>query len=310
MRVLIALGGNALGENPEQQLKLVENAANSVANLVLDGHDVVIVHGNGPQVGMIQSAFEFGNEVNSKVPFMPLAESGAMSQGYIGYHLQQVIKNVFEKRNIQKNVLTVVTQTLVDKKDKAFQNPTKPIGRFMSKEESDAVSKKLNVEVIEDSGRGYRVVVPSPNPVDIIEKDAIKLLLDHGNVVIASGGGGIPVIKEGKELKGVAAVIDKDFSSAKLAELIQADAFIILTAIKRVSINFRKPNELEFSQLTVKEAQQYVDEEQFGKGSMEPKIVAAINFMNANPKGTAIIASLEDASLAIKGQAGTKIYHG
>lgn len=308
MRVLVALGGNALGETPEEQLKLVVNAANSVADLVKDGHDVVIVHGNGPQVGMIQSAFEHGNSNQKNIPLMPLPESGAMSQGYIGYHLQHVIHNVFQERKIKKSVVTVVTQAVVDENDPAFKNPSKPIGRFFTKEEGEAIAKKHNVPVIDDSGRGYRVVVPSPQPIDIIEKDAIELLMSKGHVVIACGGGGIPVVRK-NGLTGVNAVIDKDFSSAKLAELIKADVFIILTAIKRVSINFRKPNELEFSKLSVKEAQQYIDEEQFGKGSMEPKIVAAVSFVRSNKNGKAIIASLEDAALAVTGQAGTLIYN-
>jgi len=308
MRVLVALGGNALGDTPESQLKSGMMAAYSVANLIKDGHEVVIVYGNGPQVGMIQSAFDYGNAQNENIPLMPLAESGAMSQGYIGYHLQQDIYNVFQKEKINKPVIALVTQTVVDSNDSAFKNPTKPIGRFLSKAEGEAISKKLNVKVIEDSGRGYRVVVPSPRPVDIIEKDTIESLLNQGHVVIACGGGGIPVVKK-DGITGVSAVIDKDFSSAKLAELIKADVFIILTDITRVSINYRKPNELEFSRLSVKEAQQYVDEEQFGKGSMEPKIVAAVSFMNSNPKGIAIIAALKDAALAIKGEAGTTIYH-
>jgi carbamate kinase len=195
----------------------------------------------------------------------------------------------------------------VDPKDPAFKNPSKPIGRFYSKEESEKLVKETGLPMVDDSGRGYRFVVPSPRPIDIVEKQAVKELIDKGFVVVASGGGGIPVV-QGDTLKGVSAVIDKDFSSAKLAELIKADVFIILTAVKRVSVNFRKPNELEFSKLSVKEAQYYIDKEEFGKGSMEPKIVAAVSFVEANPKGQAIIASLEDAALAVKGKAGTIIY--
>jgi carbamate kinase len=306
MKILVALGGNALGENPAEQIELVKHAAESVADLVEQGHQVVIVHGNGPQVGMIMSAFETAHDLKPKVPLMPLPECGAMSQGYIGYHLQNAIYNALLSRNINKDVATIITQTVVDPDDEAFKNPTKPIGRFHTKEESDLMSKQ-GIHMIEDSGRGYRMVVPSPKPIDIIEKNIIKDLLDRDNVVVASGGGGIPVIK-GKTLTGVAAVIDKDFSSAKLAELIKADIFIILTAVKRVSVNFRKPNELEFSKMSVKEAKRYIESNEFGKGSMEPKIVAAVSFVESNKNGQAIIASLEDAALAVKGKTGTIIY--
>lgn len=307
MKILVALGGNALGDNPKEQIELVKHAAHSVADLVEQGHHVVVVHGNGPQVGMIQNAFEIAHDQNPKVPLMPLPECGAMSQGYIGYHLQNAIYNALLERKLNLPVATIVTQTVVDPKDPAFQHPTKPIGRFYTKEESEKLVKETGLAMVEDSGRGYRFVVASPKPVDIVEKQAVKELIEKGFVVVASGGGGIPVV-QGETLKGVAAVIDKDFSSAKLAELIKADVFIILTAVKRVSVNFRKPNELEFSKLSVKEAQHYIDIEEFGKGSMEPKIVAAVSFVIANPKGQAIIAALEDAALAVKGRAGTIIY--
>lgn len=307
MKILVALGGNALGENPTDQIQLVKHAAHSVADLVEQGHHVVVVHGNGPQVGMIQSAFDTAHGIKPAIPLMPLPECGAMSQGYIGYHLQNAIYNALQARSLPNEVATIVTQTVVDAHDPAFSHPTKPIGRFYTKEEAEVLSKTYNMPFIDDSGRGYRYVVASPKPVDIIEKNIIRDLLDKNYVVVASGGGGIPVIR-GESLSGVAAVIDKDFSSAKLAELIKADVFIILTAVKRVSINFRKPNELEFSKLSVKEAKQYIDDEQFGKGSMEPKIVAAVSFVESNKKGQAIIASLEDAALAVKGQAGTIIY--
>ena len=273
-----------------------------------DGHKVVVVHGNGPQVGMIQSAFETASEVKEQIPLMPLPECGAMSQGYIGYHLQNAILNVLEKRDLKQKVATIVTQTVVDENDPAFKNPTKPIGRFHSKEEADHIMKEnADITMVEDAGRGYRMVVASPKPIDIVEKDAIKSLIDSNHVVIASGGGGIPVIKH-HGLKGVNAVIDKDASSAKLAELIKADVFIILTAVSRVAINFRKPNEKEFSKMSVSEANYYIETGEFGKGSMEPKVIAAVDFVLHNPKGQAIIASLEEASLAINGKSGTMIY--
>jgi carbamate kinase len=307
MKILVALGGNALGDNPSEQLELVKHAAHSVADLVEQGHHVVVVHGNGPQVGMIQSAFETAHQIKLTIPEMPLPECGAMSQGYIGYHLQNAIFNALKERHLKKDVATIVTQTVVDPKDPAFKNPTKPIGRFHTKEESEKIVKETGLPMVEDSGRGYRFVVPSPLPIDIIEKNVIKHLLEKDTVVVASGGGGIPVVL-GDTLKGVAAVIDKDFSSAKLAELILADVFIILTAVKRVSVNFRKPNELEFSKLSVKEAKHYIETSEFGKGSMEPKIVAAVQFVESNKNGQAIIASLEEAALAVKGKAGTIIY--
>lgn len=307
MKILVALGGNALGDNPQEQMELVKHAAESVADLVEQGHHVAIVHGNGPQVGMIQSAFETAHDYKQNIPIMLLPECGSMSQGYIGYHLQNAIYNSLASRNIVKDVATIVTQTVVDENDPAFQNPTKPIGKFHTKQEADELRKTIDLPMVEDAGRGYRFVVPSPRPIDIIEKNIIRELLDNDHVVIAAGGGGIPVIK-GNTLRGVSAVIDKDFSSAKLAELIKADIFIILTAVKRVSINYNKPNEIEFSKLTIKDAKQYILDGQFGKGSMEPKIVAAISFVEHNKNGQAIIASLEDAALAVKGQAGTIIY--
>lgn len=222
------------------------------------------------------------------------------------YHLQNAVTNALLERNLAKKVATIVTQTIVDENDPAFENPTKPIGRFHTKDESEQMIKELGVRMVEDSGRGYRIVVPSPKPIDFVEKDVIKSLIDSGVIVIASGGGGIPVIKTNK-ITGISAVIDKDFSGAKLAELIDADVFIILTGVKRVAINFNKPNEKEFSNISLEDAKHYIKQGEFGKGSMQPKVEAAIAFVNNNPKGKAIIASLEEASLAIKGESGTVI---
>lgn len=306
MRIVVALGGNALGDNPSEQLELVKHAAQSIVDLSLDGHQVAVIHGNGPQVGMIQNAFETAHDHNKKTPLMPLPECGAMSQGYIGYHLQNAVTNELLKREVSKKVATIVTQTIVDQNDQAFSNPTKPIGRFHTKEESEQMVKELGITMVEDSGRGYRIVVPSPKPIDFVEKDVIKELIDRDVIVIASGGGGIPVIKDEK-ITGINAVIDKDFSGAKLAELIDADVFIILTGVKRVAINFNKPNEKEFSQISVRDCKYYIKQGEFGKGSMQPKIEAALQFVDNNPKGKAIIAALEEASLAIKGESGTVI---
>ncbi len=306
MKILVALGGNALGDNPTAQLKLVKHAAESIVDLAEEGHQVVVVHGNGPQVGMIQSAFENGHDVKSTIPLMPLPECGSMSQGYIGYHLQNAISNELISKNIDLDVATIVTQTVVDANDEAFKHPTKPIGRFHTKSEADQLVKELGITMVEDSGRGYRQVVASPKPIDIVEKDMIKTLIDSKSIVIAAGGGGIPVVKK-EGYVGVNAVIDKDFSSAKLAELIKADVFIILTAVHKVCINFGKPEQKELSTLTINEAKEYIKKNEFGKGSMEPKVAAAVSFVENNPEGKAIIASLEQASLAISGKAGTTI---
>lgn len=306
MKIVVALGGNALGDNPSEQLELVKHAATSIVDLIEDGHQVAVIHGNGPQVGMIQSAFENAHDMVDKIPLMPLPECGAMSQGYIGYHLQNAIDNELLKRNVEKKTVTIVTQTIVDENDQAFKHPSKPIGCFHTKEEADGLTKTLGVTMVEDSGRGYRLVVPSPRPIDFVEKDVIKNLIDAGIIVIASGGGGIPVIKKDRII-GINAVIDKDFSGAKLAELIDADIFIVLTGVKRVAINFNKPNEKELSQISLRDAKYYMKQGEFGKGSMLPKIEAAIEFVNNNPKGKAIIAALEEASLAIKGESGTVI---
>ena len=310
MKIVVALGGNALGNTPEEQKELVKNTSESIADLVEQKHEVVVVHGNGPQVGMIQSAFEDANQGNGKTPLMPLPECGAMSQGYIGYHLQNGIKNALLKRNIYRDVATVVTQTVVDGNDKAFENPTKPIGSFMEREEAETLQKKTGLPIVEDSGRGYRFVVASPKPVDILEKNSIRNLLENDTVVVAAGGGGIPVIHKDAGYKGVPAVIDKDSSSATLAQLLGADVFVILTAVERVAINFGKSNQKDLEKMSTTEAKEYIEEGQFAPGSMLPKVEAAIDFVSGKDDAQAIIASLEDAAHAIKGEKGTVVYYG
>lgn len=305
-RVVIALGGNALGNTPEEQLILVKNTAKSIVSIIEEGYEVIIGHGNGPQVGMINLAMSFASNSKIKTPYMPFAECGAMSQGYIGYHLQQAIYNELSKKSIKKNVSTVITQVVVDKNDSAFSNPTKPIGRFYSKEEADKIALEKNFKFIEDSGRGYRRVISSPEPTEIIELDVIKQLLNQGNIVITVGGGGIPVIKTNDGLEGVDAVIDKDKSSAKLAKDLNADILIILTAVDRVYINFNKKNQEELKEITVEKATKYIKEDQFGKGSMLPKIEACIDFVK-NSEKIAIITSLENALKAINKETGTVI---
>ena len=302
-RYVVSLGGNALGNNAEEQKVLVSNVAKYIVKLMKDGHEVVIVHGNGPQVGMINNAF---NDAKS-VPDMPFPECGAMSQGYIGFHLQNALQNELKSQGVKRNVATVVTQVLVDKNDPLFQNPSKPVGGFMSKEEAEKVAVEKGWTIKEDAGRGYRRVVPSPLPIDIEEKEIISTLVKSGNVVICAGGGGIPVIKEGNRLKGVAAVIDKDYASALVAELVDADYLVILTAIDNVCINYKQPNEVKLGKVSLTEIKEYLKGDYFAKGSMYPKVNACVKFLTKAPGKTAIIAALENAALAFEEKSGTII---
>ena len=306
-KIVIALGGNALGNNVKEQLELVKNTASSIVKLVKDGNDVIVAHGNGPQVGMINLAMEYSSNNGGNTPAMPFPECGAMSQGYIGYHLQQSIQKELKDNGLNKPCATIVTQVIVDENDDAFKNPTKPIGSFYSEEEAKKIMEETGYTFVEDAGRGYRRVVASPKPVDIVELDVVEQLVDNGTVVITVGGGGIPVIKKGNGLEGVPAVIDKDRSSAKLASLLKADVLLILTAVEKVSINFNKPDQLDLSELTLNEANKYIAEGQFAKGSMLPKVEACMDFINGNPEGTAIITSLDKALDAIHGDTGTII---
>ena len=308
-RIVIALGGNALGNTPEEQLDKVANAAKSIVEFVKQGHDVIIGHGNGPQVGMINNAMDFSSKNGGKTPAMPFPECGAMSQGYIGYHLQNAILKEARAQGINKNVLTVVTQVEVSKDDKAFSNPTKPIGSFISEQEAkDIMAAKPELIYKEDAGRGWRRVVPSPLPIDIVEKDAILQLVKNDNIVIACGGGGIPVVKNGEgDYTGVAAVIDKDFASEKLAELVDADYLFILTAVDRVCINFNKPDQKELTEITVEEADKLAAEGHFAPGSMLPKVIACKTFASSKQGRKAVIVSLEKAVQAMTGESGTII---
>ena len=305
-RIVIALGGNALGKTPYEQLKLVEQTAKPIVDLIEQGNQVVIAHGNGPQVGMIHLGMSTAAEAGAIKSDMPFPECGAMSQGYIGYHLQNAIGNELAARGIQKEVATIVTQVLVDENDPAFQNPTKPIGSFYDKETAERIAKEKGYTMVEDAGRGYRQVVPSPKPVDVIEKNMVNTLISDGYVVITVGGGGIPVVRRNGKLYGTPAVIDKDFASAKLAELVKADALVILTAVDRVAINWGKPDQKSLSEMTVEEAERYCGEGHFAPGSMLPKVKAAISF--AKTGGEAIIASLENAGKAVKGESGTVVH--
>lgn len=306
MKIVIALGGNALGNSPQEQLSLVKNTAKPLVDLVEEGHQLVIAHGNGPQVGMINLAMEVSNQ-KANTPIMPFAECGAMSQGYIGYHLQNALREEMNARGITKEVVTVVTQVVVDENDPGFKNPSKPIGGFHTLDEANEMEKTKGYVMVEDSGRGYRRVVPSPKPVDVVEKNVVKALVNDGVIVITVGGGGIPVVKTEHGYRGVEAVIDKDFASAKIAEILHADYLFILTAVERVMINYNKPDQKALDVITVAQARQYISENHFAPGSMLPKVQAAIDFIEHNPQGTAIIAALEKAKDAIAGLSGTKI---
>ena len=304
-KIVIALGGNALGNTPAEQLELVRQTAKPIVDLIEEGNQVVIAHGNGPQVGMINLGMSTAAEAGAIKSDMPFPECGAMSQGYIGYHLQNSIANELAARGIQKTVGTLVTQVLVDEADPAFQKPSKPVGAFYDKETADKIAAERGYPMVEDAGRGRRQVVPSPKPADVVEKDMVNTLVDSGYVVITVGGGGIPVVKKDGRLVGTPAVIDKDFASAKLAELIDADMLVILTAVDRVAINWGKPDQKALAEMTVDEAEKYCGEGHFAPGSMLPKVQAAMSFAKAG--GTAIIASLENAAAALRGESGTRI---
>ena len=307
-RLVIALGGNALGNTPKQQLELVKKTASTIVDLAEEGYDVVVGHGNGPQVGMVNLAFENSHNNSGSTPEMPFPECGAMTQGYIGYHLQQSIGRGLKKRGIRKPVATVITQVEVDKNDPAFQNPTKPIGSFYSKEEAERIMEETGYSFVEDAGRGYRRVVPSPKPVSIVELETIERLVSEGCIVITVGGGGIPVVKSDGWFEGVAAVIDKDRASAKLALDLHADMLVILTAVEKVSINFNKPNQIDLDEMSLEQAEKYIEEGHFAKGSMLPKVESCIDYLEKMITGKALITSLEKAKDALQGKTGTVIH--
>ena len=309
-RIVIALGGNALGSNLPEQMIAVRKTAKAIVDLIEQGHEVVIAHGNGPQVGMIQNAMtELTRSDPDKYIPCPLSVCVAMSQGYIGYDLQNALREEMLSRGIQKGVATVLTQVEVDANDPAFSKPTKPIGAFMTKEEADILVKERDYTVVEDAGRGYRRVVASPRPQSIVEIQSIQDMVDAGLVVIACGGGGIPVFKtEGFHLKGAAAVIDKDFAASCLARQLDADCLIILTAVEKVAIHFGKPDVQWLSELTPDVARQYIADGEFAPGSMLPKVQAALEFAESKPGRTALITLLERAREGIAGETGTQIH--
>ena len=306
-RLVIALGGNALGNSPKEQLELVKQTSSTIVDLVEEGYDVVVGHGNGPQVGMVNLAFENSHNKVGGTPEMPFPECGAMTQGYIGYHLQQSIGKELKKRGLDKPVATIVTQVEVDKADPAFENPTKPIGSFYSKEEADKIVAETGYTFVEDAGRGYRRVVPSPKPVSIVELETVEKLVSQGCVVITVGGGGIPVISKDGWYEGTAAVIDKDRASAKLAMDLSADMLVILTAVEKVSLYFNTHDQKDLDEMSIDEAKKYIAEGHFAKGSMLPKVEACIEYVENSENGSALITSLEKAKEALQGKTGTLI---
>ncbi len=304
--VVIALGGNALGNTPQEQLELVKDTAAHIVDMIEDGTNVVVSHGNGPQVGMINNAFAYASANDGKTPEMPFPEAGAMSQGYIGYQLSQAILNELKARGILRSTVNVITQTVVDPDDPAFQNPTKPVGAFLTEEEARAKAAETGWTFKEDAGRGWRQVVASPKPVRVVEFDAIKDLVDAGYVVVSTGGGGVPVFEEGG-YAGVPAVIDKDRSSALLARELGADMLVILTAVEKVCVNFNTPEQAEIDGMDVSQARAYIAEGQFAPGSMLPKVEACIEYVEQFPAGKALITSLECAAAGLRGETGTVI---
>ena len=308
-RLVIALGGNALqsgnaAPTAEAQLEVVRGTARQLAEVSARGYEMAIVHGNGPQVGRILLASETAKDV---VPPMPFDVCGAMSQGYIGYHIQQALKYALAARNRNYPVVALTTQMIVDGNDPAFQNPTKPIGAFYTEEEARTLEREKGYAMCEDAGRGWRRVVASPLPRKIVEIEAVRLLWDHA-IVITCGGGGVPVVEHPDgTLEGVAAVIDKDFAAELLAEEVNADALLILTEVEKVAIHFGKPNQQDLGHLSLAEAARYVEEGQFGVGSMLPKVQAAMKFVRANPGKKAIITSLDKALEALDGKTGTVV---
>ncbi|MGL4616692.1 MAG: carbamate kinase [Mycoplasmoidaceae bacterium] len=305
-KIVVALGGNALGNNPEEQKKLIEIPAKKIVSLIKNNHKVIIGHGNGPQVGMIFNSFVNARKTSPDNVLVPFAEAGGMSQGYIGYHMITAITNELKKVNIEKDVLYFLTETIVDVDDEGFKNPTKPIGPFYKTKE-DAEKNNPNSTIIEDSGRGFRKVVASPKPIDFIGIETIKKVVDLDSVVIFGGGGGIPIVIKDDIFVGVDGVIDKDFALCEIANKIDADIFIILTAVDNIYINFNKSNQEALANVNVTQLEKYCSENQFASGSMLPKVEAAIKFVKGHNNRKAIIASLDKIEEALNGNSGTQI---
>ena len=308
-RIVIALGGNALGNTLPEQMTAVKITARAIVDLIQEDCEVIVAHGNGPQVGMVNNAMLALTHEDPEQPNTPLSVCVAMSQAYIGYDLQNALREELLNRNITNiPVATMITQVRVDADDPAFEKPSKPIGKFVSAEQAEFMKKSFNYDMIEDSGRGYRRVVASPKPAEIVEIDTIRTMVDAGNIVIACGGGGIPVIREGNHLRGASAVIDKDFASCLLAKELDADYLIILTAVEQVALNFGTPDEKWLSEVSIDEAKQYISEGHFAPGSMLPKVQAAVDFAESKPGRTALITLLEKSRDAIQGKTGTTFH--
>lgn len=305
-KIVLALGGNALGCDLAGQMQALQQTAQTIAELVAQGHQVVITHGNGPQVGMITLAFEAAARTEAHTPMLPMSVCVALSQGYIGYDLQNTLREALLARNLDIPVAAVITQVEVAAGDAAFSQPDKPIGSFFSEAEAQALIRQ-GYTMKEDAGRGYRRVVASPKPVDIIEKETVKALMAAGQVVITCGGGGIPVVREGQHLRGVSAVIDKDWASATLAAMIDADMLIILTAVEKVALHFGKANQQLLDTLSVRDAERFIAEGHFAAGSMLPKVEAAVAFARSRPGRQALITELRQAKAGIEGKTGTLI---
>ena len=307
--IVIALGGNALGNTPQEQLERVKDTAKHIVDIVVaEDINVVVSHGNGPQVGMIVNAFGTASKADENIPNMPYPEAGAMSQGYIGYQLSQAILSELKRRGIARSAATVITETLVYPDDPAFENPTKPVGAFMTEEKAKKKAEEMGITVKEDAGRGWRQVVASPTPQRIVEFDVVKDLMDAGYIVISTGGGGVPVIEQNDAYVGVPAVIDKDRSSAKLAADFKADMLVILTAVEKVYINFNTPEQEALDKMTIEDCKKYIEEGQFAPGSMLPKVEACMEYVKAYPQGKALITSIECIIAGLRGETGTIIF--
>ena len=304
--IVVALGGNALGESLAEQMAAVKTTARSIVDLIEQGHRVVVTHGNGPQVGMIDLAFESAAMTQAHTPHLPMSVCVALSQGYIGYDLQNALREELLDRGLHVPVATLITQVIVDEHDPAFRDPTKPIGSHFARAEAEAMMRNGYV-MKEEAGRGFRRVVASPKPLDVVEKEAVMALIRAGQLVITVGGGGIPVYRQANHLKGASAVIDKDLASAKLAEMIDADLLIILTAVEKVALYFGTPQQRWLDRLSVDEARRYLREGHFAKGSMLPKVEAAVDFAASRPGRTTLITDLTKAREGIEGRTGTWI---
>ncbi|PKF69212.1 carbamate kinase [Corynebacterium mastitidis] len=304
-RMVIALGGNALGSTPQEQLELIVTTAASIVDLIQEGHEVIVTHGNGPQVGMLKVATDYSAQRGGGTPAVPFPECSAMSQGYIGYHLQQAMENELSRRGIDIPCASVITQTVVSADDPAFERLSKPVGAFYTKEEAARLMVETGHEYVEDAGRGWRRVVASPHPKRIVESGVIQDLVSRGAVVISSGGGGVPVIESSRGLEGVAAVIDKDRCAAVIADQVDADVLVILTAVEQVALDFNTPQQRNLGSLTSAQAHEYIEAGQFAPGSMLPKVESCLQFVEGHPQRRAIITSLARAKEALGGTTGT-----